>query len=468
MNRIETKIIIMVTNRLAAAKDSDAKTEMIEELSENLYQRYLELVESGIAEDVALQQALDSLGDVDELLSFLSETEGNGFSGQQAAKEQDVAAGSASAQDAGGQEPAWETDADGQDIGKESGASEENASSKENSSSFTREDFENGIEEIVNAAISAAKEAVDCTKNVAKDVSVQIKEMYSDGRFQSFTSQRSKRSESMTIPVESVNALEINMTNGDIALHSADGEDIEIEISGDVEEVETMLKGDGILSIGQRSTASTAFFFMRGVKHADVEVLLPKKVWESVALSTVNGDIEIEDELICRKLIAKTTSGDLNMERVSSERIELKQCSGDIHGEDLSGNVHAESKSGEIEISGTLGRCELFSVSGSVRFEGECQEANCSSTSGDVELDLANLPEKIKCNSISGNCDCEFEIPEGKGFRLSYRTVSGRFSSDLPLEGRIEEKRGDAVYGENVSGQINLSSVSGDIRVCGK
>lgn len=42
MNRIETKIIIMVTNRLASAKESDAKTEMIEELSENLYQRYLE------------------------------------------------------------------------------------------------------------------------------------------------------------------------------------------------------------------------------------------------------------------------------------------------------------------------------------------------------------------------------------------------------------------------------------------
>ena len=48
MNRIETKIIIMVTNRLAAAKESDAKTELIEELSENLYQRYLDLMAEGI------------------------------------------------------------------------------------------------------------------------------------------------------------------------------------------------------------------------------------------------------------------------------------------------------------------------------------------------------------------------------------------------------------------------------------
>lgn len=458
MNRIETKIIIMVTNRLAAAKDSDAKTEMIEELSENLYQRYLELVEGGMDEEMALQQALDSLGDVEELLSFLEDTEKGGFTGQQMQADTD---GREEAENGDADKTAWETDADGQDIGKEDG------SSKENSSSFRKEDFENGIEEIVNAAISAAKEAVDCTKNVAKDVSVQIKEMYSDGVFQPFGSGKNRSPEYVTIPVENVSALDISLTNGDITLCAAEDADIEIEIDGNAEEVETMLKDD-ILSIGQRSTASTVFFFRQGIKHVDVTVMLPKKVWESVTLSTVNGDIEIEDELICKKLNAKTTSGDLDMERVSSECMEFKQCSGDISGEDLSGNVHAESKSGEIEISGTLGRCELFSLSGSVRFEGECQEANCSSTSGNVELDLNNLPAKIKGNSISGNCDCELTVPKEQGFRLSYRTVSGRFSSDLPMEGRMEEKRGEAVYGENVSGQITLSSVSGDIRVSGK
>ena len=50
MNRIETKIIIMVTNQLAPAKESDTKTEMIEEVSENLYQRYLELAGQGMPE----------------------------------------------------------------------------------------------------------------------------------------------------------------------------------------------------------------------------------------------------------------------------------------------------------------------------------------------------------------------------------------------------------------------------------
>lgn len=70
MNRIETKIIIMITNRLASAKDSDAKTEMIEELSENLYQRYLELTEQGMPEEEAFAKAMESLGDVRNCLLF--------------------------------------------------------------------------------------------------------------------------------------------------------------------------------------------------------------------------------------------------------------------------------------------------------------------------------------------------------------------------------------------------------------
>ena len=85
MNRIETKIIVMVTNKLAAAKECDAKTELIEELSENLYQRYLDLTASGVEEQEALRQAMDSLGDVKELLAYLKEE----AKGQAAEKEQE-------------------------------------------------------------------------------------------------------------------------------------------------------------------------------------------------------------------------------------------------------------------------------------------------------------------------------------------------------------------------------------------
>ena len=43
MERIRTKFIIAVTQRLAAAADSTAKVELIEELSDNLYSRWQDL-----------------------------------------------------------------------------------------------------------------------------------------------------------------------------------------------------------------------------------------------------------------------------------------------------------------------------------------------------------------------------------------------------------------------------------------
>lgn len=473
MNRIEARIIIMVTNRLAAAKDCDAKTEMIEELSENLYQRYLELTGKGIAEDEALKQALDSLGDVDELLAFLQETQdGNadaaeGMCGRTEAyhaagtAEENAAESGTSQQsqsDTGGSTSQQsQSDADG-------GQRRENRTYEERNASFSKEDLENGIEEIVNAAISATRVAVDCARDMAKDVSDQFKERYSEGVFTQFSGQKGKDTEYMTVPGERVGALEIRLANGNVTLERTDGPDVEVMIEGDTQEIETVLTEEGVLSITQGKTASAAFLFLRGRRRIDVEVQLPQKVWESVFISTTSGDVDIEDELVCRELKASTTSGDLNLERVSSENMVLNLCSGSLGGDDLSGNLHVESISGEIEISGCLGRCELSSTSGNVNFEGVSREINCSSTSGDIGLSLEKLPEKLEGNSVSG--DCEIIVPAGEGFHLSYHTVSGSFSTDLPMVGQMEKKCADVICGEAVCGDIKLSSVSGDISIC--
>ena len=61
MDRMKTRFIIAVTTRLAAAEDSNAKTDLIEELSDNLYQRYLDLTASGMAEEEFHVQWLDGV-----------------------------------------------------------------------------------------------------------------------------------------------------------------------------------------------------------------------------------------------------------------------------------------------------------------------------------------------------------------------------------------------------------------------
>lgn len=428
MNRIETKMVIMVTNRLAAAKDSDAKTEMIEELSENLYQRYLELTAEGMPEEEALAEAQESLGDVEELLAFLREEEGQNA----------------------------DTD---ENSSKEEG--------KEEKTSFFKDDLESGIEEIVNAAFSTARVAVDCARDMAKEVSDQLKDRYQERPFTGFSTHRGKKVDCTAIPLESVSSLELRLTNGNITISSVEPEASYVEITGDTEEIETMLRDDGSLSISQGNTASAAYFFMRGMRRSDLVLRLPGKLWDRVLVSTVNGDIRIEEGLECQELEAATTSGNFYLDGIRGSRMEVHSHSGDIHGEKLKGDFHGETKSGAIQINGSFGKCRLFSASGDVSFEGESQILNCSSTSGKVGMVLEKVPAQTKGSSISGSCTIKVD-GEAEGFNLSYRTVSGTFLTNLPFAGSLGEKNGNAVYKEAGANSVQLSSVSGNLSICEK
>ena len=71
MDDMKLKLSQSVAARLGAAPNSKEKDELIEELSDNLYRRFLEMNGAGVPEDEAFARAMDDLGDVDELLAYL-------------------------------------------------------------------------------------------------------------------------------------------------------------------------------------------------------------------------------------------------------------------------------------------------------------------------------------------------------------------------------------------------------------
>lgn len=71
MDDMKLKLSESVATRLSAAPASKEKDELIEELSDNLYRRFLEMTGAGLPDEEAFTRALDDLGDVDELLSYL-------------------------------------------------------------------------------------------------------------------------------------------------------------------------------------------------------------------------------------------------------------------------------------------------------------------------------------------------------------------------------------------------------------
>ena len=61
-----------VAARFSAAPDSAAKRELMEELSDNLCRRYEEKIKQGLSEDEAFSYTIYALGDVTELVGYLS------------------------------------------------------------------------------------------------------------------------------------------------------------------------------------------------------------------------------------------------------------------------------------------------------------------------------------------------------------------------------------------------------------
>lgn len=71
MENIKRRFMDTVAARLAAAPQSAEKDELVEELADNLYHRFLDMTGAGLDDETAFTRSMEDLGDVDELLSYL-------------------------------------------------------------------------------------------------------------------------------------------------------------------------------------------------------------------------------------------------------------------------------------------------------------------------------------------------------------------------------------------------------------
>lgn len=474
MNRIETKIIVMVTNKLAAAKECDAKTDLIEELSENLYQRYLDLTAAGVPEQAALCRAMDSLGDVKELLeylAYLSEDEGGAGIAEPLEKPDTL-------EPLGVEEPEapqieWsETPQAEYSTGEQKQRTTNNKKSW--SYSINSDKLEKGIEDIVNMAMSAARGAVDIASDVTRNISENVTKTFKNFEFSGdihFDREDDKEKSRCEIQCDQVHSLDVNLFNGDIRLEVNDMAE-SITLMGDTSNIEFSVVEDGVLRVRQRNTAGGSVIFGRGISWADLDIAIPFKSWKRIGLQSVAGDVTLEDSLVCDALYMNTKSGDVTLDGSSSlinaEKVAVRTLSGDVNVSSLVGSLYVNSTSGDVTVEECqLGICGVITTSGDVSVECDVNELSCSSSSGDVEITaIGQMPSSIKAATTSG--DVRLEMIAADGFTLAYRTVSGDISYDVDdldqwTEQRDSSKKGAIIYRNGHPGQVQLSTVSGDI-----
>ena len=473
MENMRTRFIIAVTGRLSAAADSTAKVELIEELSENLYSRWQDLVNQGMDGNQAYDKAMEDLGSVEELLAYLDSL-----------------------------------GPDGELPRRENGGRD-----------FTSE-LLHGVEGIVRETVNQTKDAVDQAAVIVRNVADKLKEKYPDGfkgkvyvQFDSdrdappprgpeapeapegfeppeapeppeppetpekgwsfavgynknrggFFCENSRvhKVEGTSLPSQALKGIDVQV-NGDVDILLDDDPDGDILLDGDVDSLETRVSDDGVLSVRQGSTATSSFFFLRGLASADVKLTLPRRFWDFIQISTTSGDVDVDVGLEVGQLSVKTCSGDVQLHSLEFQELIFKSASGDLDTGDLSGRtVHGESASGDIQLTGRFDAVRLSTASGEISLEGGVRELRCGTASGDVEVQVDQVPEQLDMSSKSG--DCEIAMPGGEGFTLQFSTVSGELESDFPLVGPIGKRSGEAIYLDGGGRTFHMSSVSGDL-----
>ena len=186
-----------------------------------------------------------------------------------------------------------------------------------------------------------------------------------------------------------------------------------------------------------------------------------------------------------------TVSADITVNDVEGEQ-SLHTVSGDLETEYTGANLEAESVSGDVVVSGhgETGETRASTVSGDVRVFKVAGEVSAETVSGDVLVEAGTI-SRAELGAVSGEVFLRATL--GKGGKIIADTVNGdigiEIDGEISAEIEVDSLNGDinncfgpkaqriSKYGPGVEleftegggdGQVRISSMNGDIRLCNR
>ena len=516
MEDIKRRFMDTVAGKLAAAPQSTAKDELVEELSDNLYRRFLDMTGAGMDEEAAFTRAMEDLGDVDELLAYLG-AEAAGSQQSQGAAE--GGEGPRSGPDAGAQSDldailagvseACNTAIDQAKAAlKQAKEAIQRRTSVEKDSGHVRVHFNTRPDDPTPPAPPTPPEAPEPPTGSGWEFEAEVNTdqgrffagggprqqrdvIYGfgydkakggfftqwgewkgpyygegpEGRGPRFSGQDSSMegnddgSYSVTA-LKDLRGIVVQTVAGDVTIRDTEAPEAGVVIDGDVDDLNVTCSADGILTIREGRTASSSFFSRRGIGSADVELSLPRRRWELLDVTTVSGDVDLDGSCLdVDRLTVKTASGDLNARLHACGELRFHSASGDIDLDlkDGCADLRAETMSGDVCVHGQVGDALVKTASGDIELDGLAVRFLGSSMSGDVRLETSQQPQVMEMSSKSG--DVEARIPDAGPFTLRYKTVSGDVDFAFPFQ----YQGGAAVYGDGAGPAYVMTTVSGSV-----
>jgi len=165
-----------------------------------------------------------------------------------------------------------------------------------------------------------------------------------------------------------------------------------------------------------------------GNMNTRLDVNIPKSFVDSIEAETVSGSLEIKD-LNLDSLKFNSTSGNLEAADLRTTDVRIETVSGQINARSFTGNLDSET------------------------------------VSGDIDVEYADFNNTIFLNTTSGKI--HLRLPKESQFSLNFTSVSGHFSSSIPLttSGLQDGNNFEGSTTGTSSNKIEVNSVSGDLEI---
>ena len=442
MEDIKRRFANDIAALLAGAAESDDKSEMIEELAENLAGRFADMTAAGKDPEAAYEAAMGELGDVNELTAYLNSLEEDG-----ADERARSAAGS--------------IDELFQALG-----------------GMTRTAVQEGKKavnrvmdsDVGRTAIHEAKKAVKASQDMLRKlkansaawkgrtvIHVTVDE---PGEAAAETDEAPGAApesgwEENSIPAQNVTAIDIETVDGDVRLFVDPDENAPMRLEGAPGRLTVTVAEDGTLLVRCNPTASNDFFFARGFSSsANVDLTVPGKHYRRVRVASASGDMDLGDGLETDDLVLHAASGDVMARLNTCARARVKTASGYIDLRGAVEDLRVDTASGDVDMDGPVGQASVVTMSGDVELTGSVARAQVKTMSGDVTVSSMTLPQSLELSSKSG--DVEARVPDAGPFAVQLRSVSGDVDYRFPREWADAANAGDRP-------RFTLASISGDV-----
>jgi hypothetical protein len=200
--------------------------------------------------------------------------------------------------------------------------------------------------------------------------------------------------------------------------------------------------------------------FKSSLDPVDLHLELPNSLKE-LKCKTASGDIKI-DELNFETLEIHSVSGDIGLDDINADLILINGVSSDINCSSIGGQLQLRSVSGDIEVDSHTGKIlSIESVSGDINYEGSAEDIRINTTSGDACLEAKSI-KSLSANTISGDVRLEMDV-DHKGLTVSFISNSGELrigdeDYDTPRHNK------SIIIGDGLI-KLNHKSISGDFEI---